>query len=442
MIPYVVCDLMEIHLKTLTPLWTGDIEGKCTKIKETGIIGSLRWWYEALVRGLGGYACDPTDSECEFNYNAYRETKNVENGLKDVCEACRLFGCTGWRKKFKLEINPEDRYSYAPFVIAKPKSSKKQAFLGYYDNTGRTYEKNGGIFGKLKVDITAQKEDIEGIIDCTLQLSADWGLGAIVQRGFGISSLKREPKSYKKELPKFLEFPKKVSYSLPLPQIDHFFFYRIPIRDGHVDTIRSEIGKNVYKTMKAVKSGESLRWPHEQKYPYIPSAPWVRRSIRRLFSNNDVLRHYLMGFVSVKGTPRPVHLKCWQHLIDNDRKNRGKYWCHNCQEGGITEEKILKKVASKINVSHMYDKKFYSNEKESKWEMKIWGWIPDIPNKLNTSRENIQKILKEKLKNENFWKQCFNVNSCPVDIDKIKWVYDPDPKKILRSGGKVSREMC
>jgi CRISPR type III-B/RAMP module RAMP protein Cmr1 len=32
-------------------------------IKETGIIGSLRWWYDALVRGMGGYACDPTSDE-------------------------------------------------------------------------------------------------------------------------------------------------------------------------------------------------------------------------------------------------------------------------------------------------------------------------------------------------------------------------------------------
>lgn len=45
---------MEIKIKTLTPIWTGGFEpGKMDRIHETGIIGSLRWWYEAIVRGLG-----------------------------------------------------------------------------------------------------------------------------------------------------------------------------------------------------------------------------------------------------------------------------------------------------------------------------------------------------------------------------------------------------
>jgi len=58
---------MQIKIKTLTPLWTGDANGNCETLKETGIIGSLRWWYEALVRGLGRYACDPTsDKKCEL----------------------------------------------------------------------------------------------------------------------------------------------------------------------------------------------------------------------------------------------------------------------------------------------------------------------------------------------------------------------------------------
>ena len=38
------------------------------KLRLTGIKGSIRWWYEVLVRGLGFYVCDPTDSEkaCEM----------------------------------------------------------------------------------------------------------------------------------------------------------------------------------------------------------------------------------------------------------------------------------------------------------------------------------------------------------------------------------------
>jgi CRISPR-associated protein Cmr1 len=87
---------MHVKIKTLTPLWTGDIDGECNKIKETGIIGSLRWWYEALVRGLGGYACDITSNNSLEKCDYYRDKDRI-------CDACRLFGCTGWSRRFRIE---------------------------------------------------------------------------------------------------------------------------------------------------------------------------------------------------------------------------------------------------------------------------------------------------------------------------------------------------
>ena len=81
-----------IKLKTLTPLWTGGVDQTCDRFHETGLIGSLRWWYEALVRGLGGSACDPTDDGRCLNEEDKR------------CVACELFGCTGWSRKFRLQV--------------------------------------------------------------------------------------------------------------------------------------------------------------------------------------------------------------------------------------------------------------------------------------------------------------------------------------------------
>jgi len=83
-----------VKIKPLTPIWTGDANKKCKHLRETGILGSLRWWYEVVVRGLGGTACDPTDSNC--------------NGEKNHCGACELFGCSGWARKFKLEIEKDN----------------------------------------------------------------------------------------------------------------------------------------------------------------------------------------------------------------------------------------------------------------------------------------------------------------------------------------------
>lgn len=49
---------MKIKSRALTPIWTGGVDQTCNRLHETGLISSLRWWYESLVRGLGRYACD------------------------------------------------------------------------------------------------------------------------------------------------------------------------------------------------------------------------------------------------------------------------------------------------------------------------------------------------------------------------------------------------
>ena len=74
--------------KALTDLWSGDLNEKPDRLITTGLLGSLRWWFEVLVRGLGGSACDPTDTKCEN---------------RNHCVVCELFGCTGWARKFRFE---------------------------------------------------------------------------------------------------------------------------------------------------------------------------------------------------------------------------------------------------------------------------------------------------------------------------------------------------
>ncbi|HBT25842.1 MAG TPA: type III-B CRISPR module RAMP protein Cmr1 [Pseudothermotoga sp.] len=107
-------DEYTIKIKALTPIWTGDADRKCETLRETGIIGSLRWWYEALIRGLGGYACDPTiDGRCSLDQKRFKEAlkngKSQQKALSEqICPACQLFGCTGWARKFVLHILDKD----------------------------------------------------------------------------------------------------------------------------------------------------------------------------------------------------------------------------------------------------------------------------------------------------------------------------------------------
>jgi len=96
----------EFRLKTLTPVWTGGVEGKNDKLHVTGIKGSIRWWYEVLIRGLGNYACDPTaNGHCELKPKELNRYQPLAQQIKEkICPACYMFGCTGWSGKFILKL--------------------------------------------------------------------------------------------------------------------------------------------------------------------------------------------------------------------------------------------------------------------------------------------------------------------------------------------------
>lgn len=89
----------EYELRALTDIWTGDARGKPDRTTTTGLLGSIRWWFEVLVRGLGGSACDPTK---DGNRCPGSRKKPTEPGHH--CVVCELFGCTGWARKFRFEV--------------------------------------------------------------------------------------------------------------------------------------------------------------------------------------------------------------------------------------------------------------------------------------------------------------------------------------------------
>jgi len=97
-------DYKEWKFKALTDIWTGDAEGKGTRLIPTGLLGSIRWWFEVLVRGLKdeqglrGKACDPTSPvRCP-------DHKKHPTEPGHHCVVCELFGCTGWARKFRMMV--------------------------------------------------------------------------------------------------------------------------------------------------------------------------------------------------------------------------------------------------------------------------------------------------------------------------------------------------
>ncbi len=93
----------EYTFEALTDLWTGDADGKPGRTITTGLLGSIRWWFEVLARGLGGKACDPTK---DGNRCPDQRKKHTEPGHH--CVVCELFGCTGWARKFRFEVLDEN----------------------------------------------------------------------------------------------------------------------------------------------------------------------------------------------------------------------------------------------------------------------------------------------------------------------------------------------
>ena len=92
-------EVCEWKCTALTDIWTGDASGRGERLISTGLLGSIRWWFEVLVRGLGGKACDPTVKEvrCPAANKAPHEPGHH-------CVVCELFGCTGWARKFRFEV--------------------------------------------------------------------------------------------------------------------------------------------------------------------------------------------------------------------------------------------------------------------------------------------------------------------------------------------------
>ena len=194
---------MEIKLRTLTPLWTGGAERNSNRVRETGILGSLRWWYEGIVRGMGGHVCDATaddaSNRCIFEQ---KKGETFEDAYAHLCLACRLFGCTGWRRRFRLEVNglePQPLFFVASSNVYQAAGNWLWLMFGGEDLGGTREGRRAAVrftFGAQALwgeqatsHVVPLGGDAEGTLARVvflLDTVARWGaLGAKPQHGFG-----------------------------------------------------------------------------------------------------------------------------------------------------------------------------------------------------------------------------------------------------------------
>lgn len=296
-------DPLQITLKTLTPLWTGGVDQTSDRLHETGLIGSLRWWYEALVRGLGGYACDPTGEDrkarCEY------DPKKPAPPEEQLCAACYLFGCTGWGRLFRLQIveesirnNPLHFYT----TLSDNRSWLRRIFM--IDNTTVP-------FGKFRLDFVSRGQDEEyafSQLAWTLEFSANkGGLGAKLQHGFGqveiITHLAEHTLHAEQDLKKRLEkgMFKSASNNPTYPSRQRFFSKEkmIPANDPilqailQAEVVSSQPPGNTYYVPCAFDlryKGENIAGKQLGFRQWLISEGWRREEIRTLMGESMARR--------------------------------------------------------------------------------------------------------------------------------------------------------
>lgn len=169
-------------------MWTGNVGGQVDRIHETSIIGSLRWWFEVLVRGLGGMVNDPIKDERScFDYENYENSEAEDERVRlhdaGLCDVSQVFGAAGWRRRFRLTVADQTQSdTSSPTKInanrTNPKTGKNPAWwLPDYPRSGDL---------TIQVQSLAKNFPAE-IISGLLQFVADWAaIGAKAQMGFGV----------------------------------------------------------------------------------------------------------------------------------------------------------------------------------------------------------------------------------------------------------------
>lgn len=179
---------LELAFRTLTPLWTGNATGKVDRVHETGIIGSLRWWFEVFVRGFGGMVIDPTkDERSGFDSEKYNKSHATDGRarLRDagLCDVAQVFGATGWRRRFSLTIvDQTQRDTSLPTSISAERTNSRtnKEPTWWFQDQPRS--------GNLTIQMQSLDQYFPAeVIGGLLQFVADWAaVGAKAQMGFGV----------------------------------------------------------------------------------------------------------------------------------------------------------------------------------------------------------------------------------------------------------------
>ncbi|MDI6864143.1 MULTISPECIES: type III-B CRISPR module RAMP protein Cmr1 [Thermodesulfovibrio] len=351
-------------LKLITPIWTGDIDLKSDFIRSTGIIGSLRLWTEVILRGMDYYICDPTsDNRCP---------EKINNDLA-YCPACLIFGATGIRRLFRMEINGIDikKVFEGEVINIRPSGRNRGWYLG------------NGLIGNAALRVTTlDREGDDILLILPLSIAAKWGaIGAKTQHGYGVVSLVNEQQlnieTFINSLEKILgeerlkrlniEKKRRSTDNNTLPNLREMFFAKVQFSvneanwweeiDGIKQALEPKNKKGEIDQKLKEKNYQILKaWYNSGSVPIAPAIKnWLRYGDGRTLwqTQNNIINH---------------HIENWLFGTARDKKS-----------------------VSKINISCAYLKN------DNQWEFRIWGWIPSQENPSGFNKQSFLENLKNSL---------------------------------------------
>lgn len=345
--------IMEIRIRTLTPIWTGDVDQRSESLQCTGIMGSLRWWVETTLRSMNRFVCDPSG-----------ENRCPPKDSKSYCVGCLIFGATGIRRSFRLNISGGETVFVGDSINIKPSGRKR----GWYLGSGIVEDRKNN--SEINFKITPLNSDFDEILVLLpLIIASKWGgIGAKIQHGYGVVEIedlsKIEFNRFKEAVEKIISQKRLIKLSVDglragnnqnLPNLKDMFFAKVQFETANADWWTDVDG------IKQAKNKEILTsWINSGSVPVSPAIKsWLRSGEgRRLWS------------------------------VDN--KNQGERienWLF-----GITKK--FERIASKINISCAYP------VKNNLYEFRIWGWIPKNGLPAGFNRDDFLDNLKQALDND------------------------------------------
>jgi len=360
---------MEIQLRTLTPLWTGGVDQTFDRLHETGLIGSLRWWYEALVRGMGGSACDPTESKCTFEEERYRKSKanNERQRLREagLCDVCQLFGATGWGRKFRLRATSEGQrllqQNETQFLI--PSGRIHQTRGG--SRAGGWFVFSESRMGEVTFELIPLRDvDLQPVHIVLTLISRYASLGPKGASGYGVI----EAKNLETDLSWVNVFGDNATErNNALPDFRDLFFAKFQFKEP-------ADAPNWWQSISGIREAFDGKLNNN-------SSP---RPLRKALA--ELIQMHEQGILPVAPAIRNWLRYKWNHGLN-----------HSQEQFVFGDARSA--IGSKILVSYAY------RTEGKRWEFRVWGWLPCKGQLSN--RDSFLNSLKEVLGNDAIWKFVF-----------------------------------